>query len=69
MSPERRKQYFNMLLNNGELSSNESINDADPRLSRATNNWSRLRTGWKDAVKAELSSGFDQCIPCDRAHQ
>ena len=70
MSPERRKQYFNNLLKSGggsEPVSSESLNSAgsnedfgEQRPSRVNKNWSRLRTGWKDAVKAELSTGFDQ---------
>ncbi len=55
MSPERRKNYFNGLIK--ERDSNESLGGSTSSL-RANRNWSRLRTGWKDAVKAELSTSF-----------
>ena len=66
MSPERRKQYFDALLKNGNndtpSSSINSLNSEggeEGRGSRASRNWSRLRVGWKDAVKAELKSSYD----------
>ena len=66
MSSERRKQYFDNLLknpssgNNTPFASNNSLNSVESgSSSRASRNWSRLRVGWKDAVKEELKSSYE----------
>jgi hypothetical protein len=61
MEPETRNQYFENSLPNGsnlslnKKSSKESLNGRD----RADFHWSMLRTGWRDAVKADLQTSFD----------
>ena len=49
MSAERRSQYF----------SPSPPAQQDDSTSKASMNWARLRTGWKDAVRSELQAGFE----------
>jgi hypothetical protein len=55
LEPERKMEYFEQLLQ----SPTASTDGLPTPLTRAQKNWSRLRRGWKDAVKAELQTSFD----------
>jgi hypothetical protein len=61
LDPETRIQYFESSLASPSTSSlrskpsKESLNGKE----RAAFHWSKLRVGWRDAVKAELQSSYD----------